>query len=106
MTEYYEPWQPKEGDRVKIRVSSECTFSCPNKCDWHDKRQEGIGTVLPYNNKTSQHFKCRREHNGCGTTFNGSQGHYYAVELLDKTFYKSGWFAAIELELIQEGEIK
>lgn len=98
--DYWEPWQPAIGDRVRVRISGECPSCRENQADKDttvhllESRDGKIGTV---------------DHTGCDV---GMPGHSYSV-LWDKpipceialvgfTHARGGYFAAMELELLTE----
>mgnify|MGYP000203373348 CR=1 FL=1 len=97
MTTYWEPWTPKVGDWVQVRLSPECEFRCPNGCDWHEFTSTGdIGQVDFIS--SGEYPICAIENGQCGTRWYNSswmESHPYCIG-------EVGWFAAAELTPIQE----
>jgi hypothetical protein len=83
---YWEPWQPRLGDRVRVRLSAECR--APWADEGHDPRYDGLsGTVA--------HFPWSSDWPGHPYTVR------FDVTLPTENPYEvlvGGYFAAIELE--------
>lgn len=87
MSVFWEPWLPKIGDRVRIRISAECqTRWC--RQDNHITDGE-VAVVLMSGNDLAELA------GGQQTT----DGHAYMAGIpADEGRYRCGWYAAIELE--------
>lgn len=81
LIDYWEPWEPKVGDRVSVRITLECPI-LPK--DGHE--MVGTGTVLAINSQPVE------------------PGHFYEVagegEQGDPDYVYFGHCAAVELELL------
>ena len=101
--DFWEPWQPKIGDRVRVRLNGECRFETsgfnrygvpskryPTHREWENGK---TGTVIPCRFITSHGF-CSHASDGRGhwivvqydivedhPDINTIAGHYAAVEL-------------------------
>lgn len=114
----YEPYVPegltlpKVGDRVKIRVSSECNLKCPHGGEWHSAT-DSVGHVDYIEKGTRRMGGCsRRQSTTChpligacnSTEFREvdfpQTGHIYSVDFDCKFHY--GWYAAAELTVVEE----
>jgi hypothetical protein len=95
---YWEPWQPKIGDRVRVRLSGECNVIGPGREDpfspvasamAHPAHQDGVVGIV-----TQCHSACT----GGGAH---AVGHHIRVEYLHPRGWRHmGHFAACELELL------
>lgn len=102
-TDFYEPWHPEVGQRVRVRLSGECNL--PTRAGTpsahmqpgHDVKFDGlIGTV------TDRSLICDDDRE-----FLDHYGHLYEVEfdipvLIGNTVFQAEDLAAIEIEPIDE----
>lgn len=96
--EYWEPWHPEIGQRVRIRLHGECQLKhlpnamAPTHNLAHDKT---TGTIVP--------FTPRDNVNEAALENSRQQGHRFAVLFATPIHGDiGGHFAAIELEPIEE----
>lgn len=93
-----EPWHPKIGDRVRVRLNGECQLqfpaTAPGRLADHESFDGYTGTVVqpPWNLDP------------VAIAFLGSQGHSYAVKFDpgQSTVWAGDFFAACELELLED----
>lgn len=92
---YVEPWQPRIGQRVRVRLSGECTGGAEQRhIPAHGDCNGLIGTVLEFGRAGTLTL---------GATELFERGHRYYVEFGDGGWFAPGGiFAAIELEPTEE----
>ena len=99
MTDFYEPWVPAVGDRVRIRLSPECDFRCPNGCGGHQLAKQGLqGLVIEAIRADKPRVTICRF---CDQLWDG-----YTVGYLEHFYLVAGlgWFAAVELIPLEDRE--
>lgn len=105
MTEFWEPWHPKVGDRVRVHVSGECTFH--HLGNGHITPEHDLLDVIRSGGLGGPGFQ--GANGSVGTvqhicSDDDGDGHLYYVSDTEAGHWKQvdDFFAAIELELLPD----
>jgi|SRR3990167_4743505 len=97
--EFYEPWVPEVGDKVRLRFSPECRCLVCGGPGHSEDSEDFLGKRLL---GTVRYIYPRgyRSSPGCGHS--GNNGHRFSVTAEDADWTYSGLVAACEMEKVKE----